>query len=39
MIDLGDEAPGFRLPDENRREVSLPKTTCPTVLIFYRGDW
>jgi peroxiredoxin len=38
-IDIGQSAPDLRLADENGREVDLPATTGPTVLIFYRGDW
>jgi hypothetical protein len=38
-IDVGQNAPDFRLVDENEREVALPSTGGPTVLIFYRGDW
>jgi peroxiredoxin len=38
-IDFGKNAPDFRLADENEREVALPATGGPTVLIFYRGDW
>jgi peroxiredoxin len=39
MIGIGDIAPAFHLRDENGREVTLPKTTRPTVIVFYRGDW
>jgi peroxiredoxin len=38
MIEVGDRAPAFVLPDENGEPVSLPEDT-PTVLVFYRGDW
>jgi peroxiredoxin len=38
-IDIGQEAPDLQLADENEREVALPATAGPTVLIFYRGDW
>jgi peroxiredoxin len=38
-IGVGDIAPSFHLRDENGREVTLPKTMGPTVIIFYRGDW
>jgi peroxiredoxin len=38
-IDVGQRAPGFRLADENGREISLPTAAAPTVVIFYRGDW
>jgi peroxiredoxin len=38
-IDIGQNVPDFRLADENEREVALPATGEPTVLIFYRGDW
>ena len=39
LIRIGSSAPSFTLPDEHGRAVSLPQTTRPTVLVFYRGDW
>lgn len=39
MIAVGDNAPGFTLPDELGREVSSSFEGAQTVLVFYRGDW
>src|SRR5947209_1283269 len=38
---VGDRAPGFALPDQLGREVSLVGELQhgPVVLIFYRGEW
>src|SRR5438874_8270601 len=38
---VGGRAPGFTLPDQLRREVSLAGELQqgPVVLIFYRGEW
>jgi hypothetical protein len=38
-IGVSEKAPGFRLPDENGREVTLPASPGSKVLVFYRGDW
>lgn len=37
----GDEAPGFRLPDERGRELGLAdvRSQGPVILSFYRGRW
>lgn len=39
MVEVGEIAPRFSLLDERKREVELPATGAPTVLVFYRGDW
>ena len=39
MVEVGTIAPRFSLFDEREREVELPTTGAPTVLVFYRGDW
>jgi len=38
---VGDRAPGFTLPDQLGRQVSLASELeqGPVVLIFYRGEW
>src|SRR5207237_7502533 len=38
---VGDRAPGFTLPDQLGRQVSLAGELeqGPVVLIFYRGEW
>jgi peroxiredoxin len=38
---VGDQAPGFSLPDAIGRPVSLGErlSTGPVVLVFYRGEW
>jgi len=38
---VGDRAPGFTLPDQLGRQVSLlgELQQGPVVLIFYRGEW
>jgi peroxiredoxin len=38
---VGDRAPGFTLPDQLGRQVSLAGELQqgPVVLIFYRGEW
>jgi peroxiredoxin len=40
-LDVGDPAPGFALPDQLGRVVSLGERLAhgPVVLVFYRGDW
>ena len=40
-IGIGDVAPGFTLPDQSGREVTLSdaRRTGPVVLVFYRGYW
>jgi peroxiredoxin len=40
-LSVGDEAPGFTLPDQLGRPVSLWErlATGPAVLAFYRGEW
>jgi peroxiredoxin len=38
---VGDRAPGFTLPDQVGRQVSLASELeqGPVVLVFYRGEW
>jgi peroxiredoxin len=40
-LKVGDRAPGFALPDQLGRTVSLDEQLArgPVVLVFYRGDW
>ncbi|HEY7075293.1 MAG TPA: peroxiredoxin-like family protein [Solirubrobacteraceae bacterium] len=40
-LDVGDRAPGFRLPDAGGGEVALDDLLVegPVVLVFYRGGW
>jgi peroxiredoxin len=38
IVQVGEAAPAFVLPNEMGEPVSLPGAT-PTVLVFYRGDW
>ncbi len=38
-VAVGEAAPGFTLPDEHERQVSLPAPAATTVLVFYRGNW
>jgi drug/metabolite transporter (DMT)-like permease len=38
---IGEKAPGFKLPDQNGRQIALADLLSPNgaVLIFYRGHW
>ena len=38
---VGEKAPGFSLPDQNRKQLGLTDLLSPNgaVLIFYRGHW
>jgi peroxiredoxin len=40
-LKVGERAPGFALPDQLGRTVSLDEQLArgPVVLVFYRGDW
>lgn len=40
-LEVGEEAPGFSLPDAQGRIVSLADrlSAGPVVLVFYRGEW
>jgi len=37
----GEKVPGFKLPDQNGRQIALADLLSPNgaVLIFYRGHW
>jgi drug/metabolite transporter (DMT)-like permease len=38
---IGEKVPGFKLPDQNGRQIALADLLSPNgaVLIFYRGHW
>lgn len=41
MVDVGETAPAFQLPDTSGKTTSLSEATDsgPTVLVFNRGSW
>ena len=40
-VSVGQEVPGFKLPDEEGKQFELPEKLSqgPVMLVFYRGDW